>query len=801
MGQTLTLAVRGRYIEQNPFSEVPDGALRTASNLVIDRDGIGESRRGFMQYGTLPGVLSQLLNFSDTLLLHYDNDTLAYDSDNAGTWVDYAGTFSAPSTDLRMRGLELNRSFYFTSDLGIQRLDSVTGTPRRRGVTRALDCSAALTGVTGFLANNAAVAYRIVWGYRDINNQLLLGSPSARIVIGNSAGATRNVLLTFTVPSEIDSTYFYQIYRSEQALSATDTPSDELQLVLEKPITAAQITAGVVTLTDITTDAQKGAFIYTAPTQDGILLANDRPPLALDLTKFRQHIFYANTTQPFRANLSIVSNLVIGDTIIVAGVTYTAAAVETIAVDQFLAGTTITETMRSFIRVVNRSASTTLVQVTEIDEVSFLVEALALPGASFTVDSSVPLKFSKPLPLASLNDATINRVHISKASQGDAAPILSFFDIGSGSKAIRRILAIRDAVFVCKDDGIYRITGTDLNNFVVEPHDTTTNIVGPNTAVVLDNRVFMMAESGVVAITTTQVDDTISRAIERELLQYSALSNFKSLAWAANYDSDRKFILAVPTEDTDTAPVVMHVFNFFTRSWTTWDIGATAGIVSSRDNKLYFARTSDEQVIQERKSFTIFDYADDQYDVTITAFSTSTITLASVPAGVVAGMTLKQGLADVVITLITGLVLTVVPIDQPFTLAAAVIYTPIPVAVEWLKNSAGNPGILKHFSECSAMFEDARFRTIDFLFSSNFFSGYKTVPVAAAGLGDWGTSPWGDFEWGGGVGGDQPLRTYFPKGVTRAHWINLRLELSQAFNAMSLSGVSIIYTPMSSNFR
>lgn len=798
MSQTLTLRVTGRYIEQNPFSEVPDGALRVASNLVIDRDGIGESRRGFVQYGNLPGVLTQYLNFNDILLLHYDGDTLAHDV--SGTWTDYAGTFEAPDADLKIQGIELNKSFYFTSDIGVYRLDSVTGVPMRSGVTRALDGSGAVTGASGFMATGTAVAYRIVWGYRDANNKLLLGSPSARITVANTSGGSRDVSLNFTIPSDVIAGYFYQIYRSEQSLSATDTPSDELQLVLEKPVNGAEITAGTVTVTDSTTDAQKGAFIYTAPSQDGILLSNDRPPLAIDLTKFRQHVFYANTTQPFRLNLSFTSDLAVDDTITIAGTTYTAKAVENIAANQFRQGVSLTDTLRSFIRVVNRSASNTVIQLVEVDEVTFLAETIALPGATFTVNSSVPLKFNKALPLSSSDEATINRVHIAKLGNGDAAPLLSYFDIGSGSKAIRRILAIRDAVFVCKDDGVYRITGTDINNFVVEPHDTTTRIVGPNTAAVLDNRVFMMAEAGVVAITTTGVDDTISRAIERELLQYSALSNFNEMSWATNYDSDRKYILALPTDADDNTAVEMHVFNFFTRSWTTWDIATNAGIVNSGDNKLYLAR-ADDQTIQERKQFTIDDYADDEYAVVIASFTSSTVTVVALPSDVAVGMTLRQGLIDVVITDINGLVLTVTPIDQPFTAAAAIIYTPIPVAVEWLKNSAGNPGILKHFSECTAMFEDARFRNIDFMFSSNFFSGYKTVPVDARGLGDWGNFPWGEAEWGGGVGGDQPLRTYFPKGLTRAHWVNLRLELAQAFNALSLSGASIIYENMTARFR
>ena len=75
------------------------------------------------------------------------------------------------------------------------------------------------------------------------------------------------------------------------------------------------------------------------------------------------------------------------------------------------------------------------------------------------------------------------------------------------------------------------------------------------------------------------------------------------------------------------------------------------------------------------------------------------------------------------------------------------------------------------------------------------------TPLSAFGTAPWGGFPWDEAPWGGAPGGFQAIRTYFPKEVTRAHWVSLRLDLSQAFTSFSLAGVSIILEAMSPKFR
>lgn len=130
-----------------------------------------------------------------------------------------------------------------------------------------------------------------------------------------------NVRLTIQIPQDVNSNNFLQIYRST-TVTATGTDilsdlvpnSEETQLVYEAYPTSAELSAGAVVVDDITPDIFKGANLYTnQSTGEGILQSNDVPPFALDINKFKNYIFYANTKTRHRIipfSLIGVSNMV-----------------------------------------------------------------------------------------------------------------------------------------------------------------------------------------------------------------------------------------------------------------------------------------------------------------------------------------------------------------------------------------------------------------------------------------------------------------------------------------------------------
>lgn len=308
--QALNLELKGLYTSPNNLSGIPPGALVTALNVVINSKNLIESRHGQTQYGHPLSIgsaqVNKLFNYSANLIANYWNK-MAYDSDGEGDWVDYSGTYTSPQADYKIRSLEAQKNFYFTSSEGIKKIDALTSTPRAAGVDRALGGVGTLTGSSGFLVDNSAVAYRIVWGYIDQNKNLLLGPPSQRIIVANSSGGTRDVSLTFQIPQSITTEYFYQIYRSFGTVSATDEPTDELQLVLQAQPTAAQITAKSVTVVDSTPYSLMRATLYTSPSQEGIQNANYAPPFALDMDVFKNSAFYVNTRQKQSLQIALIS--------------------------------------------------------------------------------------------------------------------------------------------------------------------------------------------------------------------------------------------------------------------------------------------------------------------------------------------------------------------------------------------------------------------------------------------------------------------------------------------------------------
>lgn len=326
MPQNLVLRAKGLYTHSNPLSAVPEGSLSEALNVVIDRNEIIEPRRGFFQYGNTFGSASdrtkQLFNYKDTVLRHVLTN-LQYDSDDAGEFLTFAGpSITEIETGLRIKGIEANGNFYFVSSTGIKKLSAKSAadftnlTIQEAGGVKALDVVATTNySTTGFLEANSKVAYRVVWGVKDNNDNLILGTPSSRTVVYNVSATSGVVNLAFAVPADVQSTnYFYQLYRTG-VFSATPgneapDPGEEMNLVFEDNVSSAQLVAGMVTTTDITPEdfRKNGALLYINPVSgEGIEQANDKPPFAKDIAIYKNYVFFANTKTIQRLNLSFLS--------------------------------------------------------------------------------------------------------------------------------------------------------------------------------------------------------------------------------------------------------------------------------------------------------------------------------------------------------------------------------------------------------------------------------------------------------------------------------------------------------------
>jgi hypothetical protein len=821
--QQIQLDAKGLFTNPNDLSKVPPGALLDATNIVIDRDGIMEQRRGVKAYGVAVSLGSDVVDsmhlYQNRLILHYGS-TFALDGDGAGgSWPAYTGSYGIPTGAYAVRSVQSNKNVYFSTSSGIVKLDSISGTLKAAGVPQGLDGSGSTTG-SGWFTNSTQVAYRVVFGYVDANNNTILGAPSGRIIVANNSGGATNVSLTFTLPSGLTTSYFYQVYRSPLSVDLSTTPTDECQLILQSNLTAGNILAGTVTLTDSVPDALKGATIYTATSQQGISQSNYQPPVSVDMTAFKGFVFYANCKFKQTISLSLLSvgganGIVANDTITIAGTAYTAKASENAAAAQFLCDSSgtpsanIDNTARSLVHVINTYASNTTVYAYYVSGFNdlpgqILIQERGIGAATFTMSVSRASAWYFPSG-TSTNESKPGSVFVAKYEQPEAVPIVNELPIGSADKSVLRIIALRNSVFVFKEDGVFRITGDDLSSFASTPWDTTVVLRAPEAAVLLNNQIYAFTTQGEIAVSETG-SAIVSRPIEKTLLQLSAsqFTTFDAVTFAIGYESDRKYILNTVESVSDTASPQSYVFNYITNTQTRWTFPykISAGILNTHDNKLYVASAdpTSKFIYQERKSFTETDYADNEFAVTITSSTGKTVNVNDT-SSLLVDDSLSQGIQRSVITAIISA--TQVTVEDTITWAAgaATVYRPTTVSVEWAPVHGGNPTVTKLFKEFLFYFSIPDFNHITVAFNSNFSQGFESVTLTPITSSNYGTEPFGTGTFGGGYGDTQPIRTWAPMEKCRANWVGIKMTKKQALTTFALDGISVAARAMGYRFR
>lgn len=194
--QILLKNAKGVQVQQNPLSQVAEGALLVGDDVSIDREGVISKRTGFNFHGDfttgkLPGdsIGKDIYEYQDRAVVRLTSNKMAYDTTGSGVWATWTGTFFP--VDNTIRSIVGNKNFYFTTLSGVFINDSITGTPVRAGLPRSLDLRLAKTGIgAGFFSPDSQVAYRILFGRVDANQNDKKGSAGfiyERVVNGKSS--------------------------------------------------------------------------------------------------------------------------------------------------------------------------------------------------------------------------------------------------------------------------------------------------------------------------------------------------------------------------------------------------------------------------------------------------------------------------------------------------------------------------------------------------------------------------------------------------------------------------------------
>lgn len=298
----------------------PHGSLEVADNVVIRKPGVVEPR---------PGITDLTLGWSPSSsnvnkLWEYDGKPHAYAS--SGWYQVYSSTkrqlTNASGTVIDpalFRGdllpvAQARGNCYVGTQKGVLKLRSSTHVAAgddflESGYTVPSDFLLTLnsSGSPTALATGYKVAYRAVFKRTDENGLVVRSVPSGAVIVSNTSGGTRNVDITLVTAIvgnvSFNLSYGYgltdtvEFYRT-RAFPTASTIDEEYAL----------IGTSTTAFTDTLTDAQRGAALYTSPSQGGSTSENQRPPACGCLETYKGHVFYGNTVTPFRtvasANIS-----------------------------------------------------------------------------------------------------------------------------------------------------------------------------------------------------------------------------------------------------------------------------------------------------------------------------------------------------------------------------------------------------------------------------------------------------------------------------------------------------------------
>jgi hypothetical protein len=572
-----------------------------------------------------------------------------------------------------------------------------------------------------------------------------------------------------------------------------------------------------VSYTDITPQELMGPFLYTNVGQEGIENSNYEPPLCTDIATYKGLCFYSNTQKKHYLDLTLIGTSIVADDTITftAGsnsFTITAKAAENTAAGQFKVSALptvsekITETANSIVNVLNQYASNTFLKAFYTSTYGeapgrIRIEAREFTSSAITVTASAHgVSFIPNLPTSgstviSQNDAKPNRVYFSKYLQPDSVPLANWFDVGTEYEGIDRIVALRDSLFIFKQDGLFRLIGDDPASFRAIEFDSSCNLRRLDTPAVFNNQIMCVTNQGISQISESGVM-IIGQRIEDKILPLWAggYPNIEE-SFGVGYESTRKYILFTIAGTTDTYPTIAYVYHQVSNQFTSWTINATSGIVSQADGKLYLMNP-DTIVRQERKSLTNADFADVSFSATINSFTSSTVTLASA-SGVTVGMIVSQGNVRGAVTDVAGNVLTVDVSGLAWSAGTCTISEPIVSRILYAPVNYGDPSIMKQAQSIEGLFNTSNFSRLYIGFRTNF-SNYeeKTKMVPLAGTG-WGTLPWGTEPWGGSFGGAQVVRTYLHREKQWHHWVQVLFENTDSFTNYGILGFALQYEPIS----
>jgi hypothetical protein len=476
-----------------------------------------------------------------------------------------------------------------------------------------------------------------------------------------------NIIPIETLPTDLTHRrWFLRVYRSQVTVAPNATPDDEMQLCYEVWPTAAQVGSQRVQFTDTCPPAGLTAALYTnqvlgGDVNSGVLIAgntalglaskNDRPPIAKDTALFADCTFWANFTTPYRLTLAVLGVqatgggplLGPGDTVTISdqtggtqvftGVTGVPGSTGEFTIETGYSSLAINirQTVMNLVGAINTQMSISEGGITAVyngNDASpgtigqFYLETIQQEYNPNTIATgtglgSIGAFSSNSLPWLPqqqtdtggshgwyfTRDDAPNGLAISKPFQGDAVPPVNYLRVGRADTVIQRILPTTNALYILCDDGVYWLRGTAPTNFQIERLDPTCRIWWRESAVTLNDSVFLWAREGLFQIqngSTIRLDTPIRGTVEGiRFNNDNAIVSRSNFAWANPFDNTVTFCWA--NWDTANAgaggsPFQALIWNANTGAWSTRQMNNVISATWVTSKSCAVARWSDGAV-------------------------------------------------------------------------------------------------------------------------------------------------------------------------------------------------------------
>lgn len=330
-----TLAIQGLITTPNEYGVYPEGAARdirnwmarAANQWVCARDTEFVIQSGtashmiYRVFGTAPGVFATITVDPTT---GYVNGWQVNLNGDASTAFSLASPLS--STALfnplgYLTPLIARSRIYLNSQQGVIVCDTVNPQSagersfRTAGITQPILGS--ISGITGdTIPNQVVVTYAVVVRRRSADGYIVISAPTppTRYVslIGN-----RTPTIDVSWDSSVKAGDDVEVYRSAGILDATGKADSgtSMRLVAVQTLSAADITAGTVTITDTQPMVSplyetSGAEIYTSPYEEASTGANLTPPICKAMAAWGTYAFYGNITEDPTWTLDVPAGII-----------------------------------------------------------------------------------------------------------------------------------------------------------------------------------------------------------------------------------------------------------------------------------------------------------------------------------------------------------------------------------------------------------------------------------------------------------------------------------------------------------